>query len=117
MEEGKSLFHPFFICGVAMSETIDAKLARLATQVEFLIEEARDAKDARKKNYELMDDLKTRVGNVESFIVTASPTLEEVIVIKHKVIGAGMVGKWAWIVGAFIIGSLFSMREWLAKLL
>jgi len=109
-----------------MSEAVEVRVARLEEKMNFLVDEAKEAKAARKMQYTTNEDNKakmTEIGNslsaVETKLAGQAPTIEEFITIKHKVVGAGKMGKGVWAVGAFIIGVLYSSREavigWLAK--
>lgn len=108
------------------NETLDVRLARLEEQFKFLVEEAREAKASRKGQYESTEKLSKSIttmvqdmNEVKAKLAGQAPTIEEFITIKHKVVGAGKLGKWLWAVGAFIIGVVYSSREsiiaWLTK--
>lgn len=109
-----------------MSEAVEVRVARLEEKMNFLVEEAKEAKAARKTQYTTNEESKAKmaaIGNslmiVETKLAGQAPTIEEFITIKHKVVGAGKIGKVFWAVGAFIIGILYSSREtiigWLDK--
>lgn len=109
-----------------MSETVEVRVARLEEQLKFLVEDAREAKASRKSQYETMEALSksvlalaTDVTEVKGKLAGQAPTIEEFITIKHKVVGAGKLGRWLWIAGSFLIGFVFSSREailtWLTK--
>lgn len=73
---------------------------------------------ARKAQYQANEDLNLeikalggRLGNVEKALATAEPTIQEFITIKHKVVGAGALGKWLWAAGAVLIGWAYGARE------
>ena len=119
---------PFLYAGklVAMSETVEVRVARLEEQLKFLVEDAREAKASRKSQYESIEALSkamlamsTDMTEVKGKLAGQAPTIEEFITIKHKVVGAGKLGRWLWTAGAFLIGFVFSSREqiiaWLAK--
>jgi hypothetical protein len=109
-----------------MSEIVEVRVARLEEKMNFLVDEAKEAKAARKMQCATNEDNKAKmieIGNsllaVEIKLAGQAPTIEEFITIKHKVVGAGKMGKGVWAIGAFIIGVLYSTREsfiaWLAK--
>lgn len=109
-----------------MSEMVEVRVARLEEQLKFLVEEAREAKASRKAQYESVEALSkavlslvTDVNEVKTKLAGQAPTIEEFITIKHKVVGAGKLGKWVWVTLGGLITFLFSSREaiirWLTK--
>lgn len=109
-----------------MSEPVEVRVARLEEKMQFLVDESKEAKIARKAQYEVLETLgrsmqsmATEVSVVKTKLDGQAPTIEEFITIKHKVVGAGKLGKWLWAAGAFLIGTAYSSREaivaWLAK--
>lgn len=118
----------FSIWGVSqkMNESLEVRVVRLEEQLKFLVEDAKEAGKSRKGQYESMESLRQamvkmagEVTEVKTKLAGQAPTIEEFITIKHKVVGAGKVGKWLWAAGAFLIGSVYSSREailhWLTK--
>jgi len=107
-----------------MSESVEVRVARLEEQLKFLVDDAKEAKINRKGQYDSIEALRHamatmagEVGEVKSKLAGQAPTIEEFITIKHKVVGAGKLGKWLWAIGAFIIGSVFSAREGILSML
>ncbi len=114
--------------GVVMEST-DVRVARMEEQLKFMITEAGEAKAARKAQYESMDELRglvtqlaqsiatmnTDVNSVRTKLDGQAPTIEEFITIKHKVVGAGKIGKWLWVAGTAVISYAFASRETLIK--
>lgn len=109
-----------------MSETVEVRVARLEEQLKFLVEDAREAKASRASQYESIEALSkavlsmgTDMTEVKTKLAGQAPTIEEFITIKHKVVGAGKLGKWVWITLGGLITFLFSSREaiigWLTK--
>ena len=109
-----------------MSESVEVRVARLEENLRFLVDEAKEARINRKGQYDSIEALKAslaamagEVTKVRTKLDGQTPTIEEFITIKHKVVGAGNLGKWLWTAGAFIIGIVFSSREqiisWLSK--
>ena len=109
-----------------MSEPLEVQMARLEERLKVIFSSMEKAEHGRKQQYESLEGLRRtlqsiegRVENVENSLAKASPTLDEFIIIKHKVIGAGMLGKWLLAGGGTILGIVFSMREsilaWLSK--
>lgn len=106
--------------------TIDQKLGRLEGTQAMILRELKAATESRKEQYALMEAIQkasysmvTRMDLVEASLVKFEPTIEEFISMKHKVIGAGRLGKWLWIAGAFILTAAFKFRvemfTWLGK--
>ena len=111
---------PFSYAGiwVAMNESVEVRVARLEENMKFLVEEAKEAKNARKVQYQTDEATKTVLQSmgismqaVESKLAGQAPTIEEFITIKHKVVGAGKLGQWLWVVGAALLGFVYGARE------
>lgn len=101
-----------------MSEAVEVRVARLEENMRFLVDEAKEAKEARKFQYQTNEQTQAKItaigvsiSAVETKLAGQAPTIEEFITIKHKVVGAGLLGKWVWAAGAFLIGIVFSSRE------
>ena len=101
------------------NESTEVQLARLQEQMKIVLEELHSAKDGRKAQYEQMSEISNRLQKVESSLANQAPTIEEFITIKHKVVGAGLMGKWIWLAAGGLITFVYSNREalasWLAK--
>jgi len=108
------------------NENLAVELAKLAVSLEYIQREMAEAKIARKDQYEKMEEqnltlskLDTRMGEVEKSLKTQAPTIEEFITIKQRVVGAGLFGRWTWVVLAFVIGTAASFRtqifHWLSR--
>lgn len=116
-----------------MSEAVEVRVARLEEQLKFLVRDAEDAKASRGRQYESIEALRAAIDGVVSSMTSMAnevsvvkgkldgqaPTIEEFITIKHKVVGAGKLGKWVWVTLGGLITFLFSSREaiirWLTK--
>lgn len=109
-----------------MSEIIETRVVRLEEKLSFLVEEAKEAKLARKLQYSTNEDNRIQmaaIGHSLAMVQTKldgqTPTIEEFISIKQKVIGAGKIGKAIWAAGVFVIGVAYSSREailhWFSK--
>jgi len=107
-------------------EPIEVQLATIATTLSFLQRDMEEARLARKGQYEKQEEhartlssINNRLESVESSLKQQAPTIEEFITIRHKVAGAGMLGKWAWGIAFAVITFLFSFRReiltWLTK--
>lgn len=99
-------------------ESVEAQLARQDERWRLIQEEMREAKLARKGQYEQIDALQTtvqllsaKVSAVETSLAKANPTIEEFITIKHKVTGAGAAGKYIWAIGAATLTFIAASRE------
>lgn len=79
--------------------------------------QARDRQDREKLEETLVElrdsinDIGNRLKNVEDSLAKNEPTIEEFITIKHKVVGAGIFGKWVWAGAGAIIGVLAVARR------
>lgn len=117
----------FYMRGnVLMSEPVEVRVARLEEKMQFLVDESKEAKIARKAQYEVLETLgrsmqsmATEVTDVKTKLAGQAPTIEEFITIKHKVVGAGKLGKWVWVALGGVITFVYNSREaiiaWLAK--
>lgn len=107
-------------------ESIDARIARIDERVIAILLELQRAGDGRKHQYAKMEELaksilqvENRVENVEKTLSVTSPAIDEFMIIKHKVVGAGIVGKWLWAIGGALLGIALTLREtiigWLSR--
>ena len=107
-------------------ESLEVQIARFDERLRRLLEETELARDGRKQQYEKLELisqnvalLETRVKGVEDGLNRASPTIDEFLIIKHKVVGAGLLGKWVWAFGGGLLSTLAFSREaifsWFAK--
>ena len=108
------------------NESVEVQLARLDERWSVIQQEMELARGGRKNQYDVIEALRlsmqtidNRLVNVEKSIATSQPTIEEFITIKHKVVGAGALGKWLWVIGGFLLGAVAGSREiimsWLEK--
>lgn len=109
-----------------MPESTEAQIARLDERLKSIILLMGDASESQHRQQEWMTTVNqtlvaigTRVESVEHSLAKASPTIDEFITIKHKIQGAGAVGKWLWVALGFLVGTAYSMREtllhWISK--
>lgn len=96
----------------------EVMLARLDERLRTIFEnQNREAKsrekleESIKQLQETMQNFYTRLERVEESITKSEPTIEEFITIKHKVVGAGIFGKWVWAAAGAIIGILAATRR------
>jgi hypothetical protein len=108
------------------NESPEVQLAVLAERFMFIQQELAEAKTARKSQYEKMEEqsvmliqMDARMQTVEASLKSQAPTIEEFITIKHKVVGAGLAGRWSWAALTAVIALLCTFRteifRWLAK--
>lgn len=102
-----------------VTQSIGAAVARTQVLLERVIEDNEDAKVSRKEQYRKMDEMganmtemKYRLTSVESQLAVAAPTIAEFLVIKQRVIGAGALGRWLWLIGGVLLGTV----SWIAGL-
>lgn len=101
-----------------MSESSEVVLARLDERFRTLFEnQERERADRAKLEQSLatlkesVTDMSNRLRSVEDSITKSEPTIEEFITIKHKVVGAGIFGKWVWAGAGAVIGVLAATRR------
>ena len=101
-----------------MNESGELLLVRLEERLKTLFDnQARDRRDREKLEETLVElrdsinDIGNRLKNVEDSLAKNEPTIEEFITIKHKVVGAGIFGKWVWAGAGAIIGVLAAARR------
>lgn len=104
----------------------EVQIARMEERISIVLTELQQARDSRKVQYEKLEnigrsiiELDNRIEGVEKSLAGQAPTIEEFITIKHKVQGAGLMGKWVWAAAAFLIGVIVSSKTtiiaWLTK--
>lgn len=101
-----------------MNESGELLLVRLEERLKTLFEnQTRDRQDREKLEETLVElrdsinDIGNRLKNVEDSLAKNEPTIEEFITIKHKVVGAGIFGKWVWAGAGAIIGVMAAARR------
>ena len=101
-----------------MNESGELLLVRLEERLKTLFEnQTRERQDREKLEETLVElwdsinDIGNRLKNVEDSLAKNEPTIEEFITIKHKVVGAGIFGKWVWAGAGAIIGVLAAARR------
>ena len=107
-----------------MPETPEAQIAVLNERFRVIMEALRESKqEARECALSLsnvtrsIDALTTRITSVEDSLAKNAPTIEEFITIKHKVVGAGILGKWVWMALGGVIGFIFAARGYIIELM
>lgn len=94
-----------------MADSMEVQIARIDEQVKQMIRAMSSAEMSRRDNYKQLETMNmnyasidARLSVVEDGMTKNAPTIEEFITIKHKVVGAGMAGRWLWAIGAFLLG-------------
>jgi len=97
---------------------MEVQLARMDERMQTMVEEMRLSRESRTKLHTSIDQMNVsvskldgRVAGVEASLASAQPTIQEFITIKHKVVGAGALGKWLWIAGGALLGAVAVSRE------
>lgn len=100
-----------------MPELVEVQMARLQEQMKQVIDGMEHSRRLHEKSDErsdrmeqTIDRIDRRLNDVEKQLATNAPTIEEFITIKHQVKGAGILGRWIWAAGGFLIAFVFSMR-------
>jgi len=103
-----------------MSESVEVRVARLEENIKFLVKETEQASASRKGQYEAIETIQRAIECMKAKLDGQTPTIEEFITIKHKVVGVSKFGKYIWAIGSFIIGVVWSHKEaigtWIAHL-
>lgn len=104
------------------NESLEAQLARIDERLRLVMVQNDKAEASRKEQYQFNEriertvgDMSVKVTNVENKLATASPTIEEFITIKHKIVGAGKLGKYLWLAGGALITLAYNSREAILK--
>lgn len=99
-------------------ESAAVLLARLEERLRTLFENQEKEERSKDKLEQTLSGLKdsiqkmdVRLKSVEDSLAKSEPTIEEFITIKHKVVGAGILGKWVWAGAGAIIGILAAARR------
>ena len=106
------------------TEPTEVQLARLEERLNQVLQGMAQDRESRRQQYEKTEELAQsitkldgRMGQVEQSLTQQAPTIEEFITIKHRVVGAGVMGKWVWAIAGGLIGMLFSARVHIMDLL
>lgn len=105
-------------------QSLEVQLARLDERLQHISENQKSEQEFKRWIREQLTEITTNQGNLNNRMSTLeqsfaknAPTIEEFITIKHKVVGAGVVGKWIWAILGGLIGTLFAMRADLIALI
>lgn len=101
-----------------MTEPVEAQLARLDERLKNIADainkEAKTASELREWLHKMdksITSINNRVAVVESSLAKSAPTISEFVNLKHKIQGAGILGRWIWIIAAGMIGFLYGIKE------
>lgn len=108
------------------SEPTEVQLARLEERLKTLLNQMEFHSSSAQKTDARIDQMNhllvlvgNRVEKVESSLALASPTIQEFVVFKHKVLGAGLFGKYIYLLAGALVALVYSMRAeiiaWLSK--
>ena len=99
-------------------ESTEIQLARLDERMKMLLDRMEDNHQSHtqtrlwmRKTDDTLQGIGNRVLNVEASLKKAEPTIEEFISVKHKILGAGIAGRWMWVTFGTLLGIVISMRE------
>jgi chromosome segregation ATPase len=99
-------------------ESTSVLLARLEERLETLFKNQEKEERSKEKLEQTLSGLRDsvqqmegRLKSVEDSLAKSEPTIEEFTTIKHKVVGAGIFGKWVWAGAGAIIGILAAARR------
>lgn len=105
-------------------EPTEIQLARLDERMKVLLDRMEENHQSHIKTRAWMGqvdrtlgEINHRVGSVETSLANSAPTIAEFMAIKHKVIGAGLAGKWLWMGLGAVLGLIVSAREQIVRLL
>jgi len=96
----------------------DVLLARLEERLKTIFESQEKEVRGRERLYDSVSSLRDSIQNmdarlksVENSLARNEPTIEEFITIKHKVVGAGVFGRWVWVGAGALIGLIAAMKR------
>lgn len=106
--------------------SLEVQLGRMIGQQDMILRELGHAAEGRKAQYTAIEEVKgsvlllnSRMETVEGSLTKFTPTIEEFISIKQKVVGAGKLGKFLWAAGAIILALAAKFHgeilSWLGK--
>jgi len=105
---------------------LHVQMAKLEERLLIISEGLVQDRESRKQQSERSEamnqvvmSIDNRVRTVEESLARNAPTIEEFITIKHRVVGAGIMGRWVWVIVGGLLTFLFTMRmeilRWLSK--
>lgn len=100
------------------NESLEVQLARLDERNKMILmsmennqRETRESREQMKEAFESLRAIDSRLERLEGSFATSQPTLDEFRKVKHKLMGAGFLGRWVWVVLTGTLGLLYTMRE------
>lgn len=103
-------------------ESTEIQLARLDERMKMLLDRMEENHESHIKTRAWMGqvdrtlgEINHRVGSVESSLAKTAPTIDEFMVIKNKVLGAGLAGRWLWIALGTVLGIIVSTRDYIVR--
>lgn len=105
-------------------EPTEIQLARLDERMKMLLDRMEENHESHVKTRAWMGqvdrtlgEISHRVVSVETSLANNTPTINEFMAIKHKVIGAGIAGKWLWMGLGALLGAIITAREHIIRFL
>ena len=108
-----------------MSDSLDVQVARVVEGMRIIAKDLDSAAISRIAQYEKTEQLilsmallDSRVKSIEQSVAAAAPTLVEFTAMKHKVQGAGILGRWIWLGAGALIGLFINIKgliPWISK--
>lgn len=99
-------------------EPLEIQMTRLQEQLKAVVVTLSEDREIRRESDKSLASIAVSVTNldrrletVERQLVKNEPTIEEFIVIKNQVQGAGKLGKWIWFAGGILIAGIYNIRE------
>ena len=99
-----------------MNESPEVQIARMDERLKTVVSLMERIESDRTTSLQWMVSVSERLANVENSLATSAPTISEFTSLKHKVMGAGVLGRWIWGASAALIGWIFGARETLLAL-
>lgn len=104
-------------------ESAEIQLARMDERVKMILDRMEEGQEAHALTRRWMErtdhtlhDINARVSNVETSLAKNAPTIEEFMVIKQQVIGAGMAGRWLWVGLGTVLGLIISLKDTILRI-
>lgn len=94
-----------------MSDSTEVLLARLEERMLTQAKSTEQVLQELKEQGKSLASMEVRVQNVETSLTAQKPVIDDFIVIKHKVVGAGQFGKWLWVFAAATVTWILTSRE------
>lgn len=105
-------------------EPTEIQLARLDERMKMLLDRMEENHESHVRNRAWMgqvdrtlETISSRVTSVESSLSKATPTIEEFVTFKNKVLGAGTFGRWLWVLFGALLTWIITARHDIANLI